>query len=85
MSTNVKVIVSKCVGEGDDVRVYGERLFEGNYPTVEEATSQADKFRDKGVSVLVRPTYNERDDKGRFFREWRSFHGEAFKECRWDI
>lgn len=83
--SKVNVIVVKCAGVDDNCRSYGDRLVDATYDTVEEATAQADPHRRQGVSVIVRPTYNESDDKGRFFREWRSFHGEAFKECRWSF
>lgn len=36
------------------------------------------------LCVIVRPNYGETDEKGRFFREWRSFDGEPLKEIRWD-
>lgn len=82
---NVSVIVSKCVGQGESVRVYGDRVVDTKHHTVAEGLLEGDKYREKGFSVLVRPTYNEEDEKGRFFREWRSFHGEPFRECRWDL
>lgn len=36
-----------------------------------------------GTFVIVRLNFNESDEKGDFFREWRSFGGDAFYECRW--
>lgn len=79
MSTNVSVIVSKCNDEG---RIFGDRLFDEKYPTVEEARAIGLTKCADGVSVIIRPNYNETDSEGRHFREWRSFNGAAFKECR---
>lgn len=84
MNTIVSLIVIKCEGEGSNARVYGERLLDKTYPTLEEATESGKFMCGKGLCVIVRPNYNETDSKGRFFREWRSFNGEALKECRWD-
>lgn len=87
MAKEVAVIVSPCVkgtpeGEG---RIYGERLVDKTFPTVEEALKQGGLYRTLGQSVVVRPRYNEKDEKGSYFREWRSFNGEPFKECRWPL
>jgi len=49
-------------------------------PNVEEGRRFGDMYREKGVCVIVRPNYNEKDDKGTFYREWRSFNGEELKE-----
>jgi len=82
MSTQqVSVIVSKCVGE----RIYGDRLIDATYPTLDTARKLGETYRGNGKSVIVRPLYNESDDDGRFFREWRSFDGGEFKECRWQF
>lgn len=85
MGTKVSLIVSPCVkgtaqGEG---RIFGERLVDRSMDTVEEATRLGHLYRVVGQSVVVRPNYNEEDEKGKFFREWRSFNGEPFRECRW--
>lgn len=93
----VKVLVSECVWDErakswrlslksksgfDGTSMEGPDL-EANYPTVEQARLVADMYVGEGKSVIVRPTYNETDADGSFFREWRSFNGEPFKECRW--
>lgn len=61
----------------------GERLSDSRHPSLEEAQACGETLRAKGVCVIVRPTYNETDRNGRFFREWRSFDGAEFIECRW--
>lgn len=76
----VSVIVSKCAGN----RIYGDRIVDKSFTTIDEAKSFADQFRDDGKSVIVRPCYNEHDSEGRYFREWRSFNGETFREIRFD-
>lgn len=85
MGTKVSLLVSPCVkgtapGEG---RIFGERLVDRKMDTVEEATRLGHLYRVVGQSVVVRPNYNEEDEKGKFFREWRSFNGEPFREVRW--
>ena len=46
----------------------------------------ADRILAPGLSVTVRPAYNEVDDKGKgYFRIWRSFNGEALKEVRFEF
>lgn len=37
--------------------------------------------------IIFRPLFNETEPTTgrRFFREWRSFDGGSFKECRWDF
>lgn len=89
---NVTVLVSKCVylgdknfGETGGYRIYGKRLVEVSYSTLAEARAEGDKLRATGMSVVVRPSYNETDADGTFFREWRSFNGERFQECRFGI
>lgn len=83
MNKKVHLIVSKCVGSGDKIRTYGECILDITYDTAEEAMAEGKKHQDKGVGVLVRPNYNEGD--GTWYREWRSFHGEPFKEVRFEI
>jgi hypothetical protein len=41
------------------------------------------KSRAVGKAVIIRPSFNEVDEHGSFFREWRSFDGEMFYEIRW--
>jgi len=86
MHTQVAVIVSKCVWDrhAECWRVW-ERVSEETYPTLDEAVAVGESKRAEKLSVLIRPTYNEEDVQGRFFREWRSFNGEHFKEVRWPL
>jgi hypothetical protein len=88
MATTIQVIVS-CCNAADDVDLVdlflGDRSFDATFHNLVDATAAAKKRMAKGVCVIIRPNYNEEDPKGKFFREWRSFNGEAFKECRWDI
>lgn len=84
---NISVIVSRCVkktppGTGT---IYGDRLLEIKVVTIEEGMVQGNLHLADGRSVIVRPNYNETDEKGGFFREWRSFNGEALKEVRFEI
>ena len=77
------LIVSLCVkgtppGEGI---IYGQRLIDKLFFSLEEAITEGKFHCGEGRSVLVRPNYNE----GTFFREWRSFNGEALKEVRFDL
>jgi hypothetical protein len=76
----ISVIVGECDGSG---RLIGSRLFDERYPTLEEAMRVGKHKCADGMSVIVRPNYNEKDSRGDFFREWRSFNGDAFKECKW--
>ncbi len=68
--------ISVIVSEG--VRTFYER-----YETVDEAWTFGETQIANGFVVIVRPNYNEKDASGSFFREWRSFNGKPFKECRW--
>jgi hypothetical protein len=77
----VSVISSQCVRD----RVFGDRLRDATFRNVESANDFARELLEPGVSVIVRPNYNEHDHNGRFFREWRSFNGEPFREVRWQI
>ena len=84
---NTHLIVSLCVkgtppGEG---RIYGQRIIDKLFFSLEEAMTEGKFHCGEGRSVLVRPNYNEKDGKGSFFREWRSFNGEALKEVRFDL
>lgn len=49
------------------------------------AKALGNPHRGLGVSVLIRPNYNETDADGTFFREWRSFNGEPFREVRFGL
>ncbi len=80
MANTVSVIVSRYANN----RVY-DRVLDVTTQNIDTAFAIGkDNARD-GMSVIVRPNYNETDSKGRFFREWRSFNGESFKECRWEF
>lgn len=81
MNKTISVLVSKCIQD----RIWGDRLFDENFLSLEEAQNIGISKKVPGVCVIVRPSYNEKDEKGTFFREWRSFNGEPFKECRWRI
>lgn len=90
MSNTITVIVSKAraILDGDlpSYRVYGDRLVDETFTDMDAAKSLADSKLGKGLSVILRPNYNETDENGkRYFREWRSFDGEALREVRWGI
>ncbi len=78
----VSLIVSKCTNEN---RIYGDRLIDITFSTLEEAIVMGDKKRAAGLSVIVRPNYNEHDSKGKFYRELRSFNSNNFKECQFRL
>jgi hypothetical protein len=78
----VSVIVVLC--SADNNSIFGSRLIDTAFDTLSWAQDQAEDLKGTGVCVIIRPNYNERYDDGKqFFREWRSFNGEDFKECRW--
>ena len=87
MSHNVKVIFSKCIwnGKANSWQTWGEWIGEHDLKTLTAARRLGDSLIVKGLSVIVRPTYNEKDVQGRFYREWRSFSGEPFKEVRFSF
>lgn len=80
-----KVVVKSadCSPVGDVV--YGNWSAEIECPDVLSAQRLGESLLAKGKCVIVRPTYNEEDSRGQFFREWRSFNGEPFYECRWNL
>lgn len=81
----VEVIVSRCVYDdrAQSWRVYGEELHRQTYPSFEEARQVGSAAKGESISVIVRPTYNESDAEGNYFREWRSYNGAEFVECKW--
>lgn len=84
----VQVIVVKCSkGENgySSYSSYGDRLIDKEFATQEAAMIFGEPLRGDKLCIIVRPKYNERDDKGEFFREWRSFDGKDFKEVRWNL
>jgi len=77
----IEVILVKCAGSShENYRSVGERLFTEYHFSLEAARSAGEAERKKGYCVIIRPIYNEKDEQGVFFREWRSFDGEEFKE-----
>lgn len=91
MSKAVVVIVSKCIWDSraGSWRAW-DRVSESRYSSLEEAMQQGEANACEGLSVIVRPTYNEFDplpdgSKNKFFREWRSFDGKSFEEVRFLI
>ena len=78
----VEVIISDCTADG--LRVYGNQ-YRTRHASVETAMRQAEGEKAAETCVIVRPCYNEGESGKRFFREWRSINGAAFKEVRWDL
>lgn len=80
MNYTISVIVSKCEGDW----IYGERLVDTTFPlsSWEDACLLGESHRAPGMSVVIRPNYNEEEDGVKFFREWRSMHGVVFQEVR---
>jgi hypothetical protein len=78
----ISVIASPCNDEG---RIHGDRLCDAMFKAenVAAASELANSLRKKGVSVILRPNYN--DENGRSFREYRSFNGEDFREVVFNI
>ena len=81
MSFTVEVIVNKY--DADSECVYNIPFFRKEFSSIDAAMTVGESEKSFGISVIVRPNYNEADDKGPFFREWRSINGEPFKECLW--
>lgn len=81
MANTITVIVSRFTNN----RIYGPRLLDVKTQSLDDAFAIGKDKTADGMSVIVRPNYNETDSKGRFFREWRSFNGEPFKEVRWEF
>lgn len=87
MDKQISVIVTRCVKKtsAGEARIFGDRLLEIKVFCIEEAMVQGNLHLADGRAVLVRPNYNEKDEKGHFFREWRSFNGEPLKETRFNL
>jgi len=85
MSKRVVVLALKCYFDKDSWRTYGPRLVERQFESLSEATAFAEEQRAPQMAVILRPSYNEVDDKGDYFREWRSFDGSPLKETRWPV
>lgn len=85
---NVAVIVVKCTpNNGESRSTYGDRLVDKAFGSVPDAINfvERERHQRQGNCVIIRPNYNEEDSRGRYFREWRSFNGEQFRECRWEF
>lgn len=78
----ISIIVVKCSPLGE--QVYGDRLSWIVLYNLREALSLGTDKSKEGVCVIVRPSFNEEDVSGHFFREWRSFNGSPLKECRFN-
>ena len=83
MAKHYQVIMSRCLHD----RIFGDRLVDQEIRSEHEATKLANDLTKcgSGYSVILRPSFNETDAKGSFFREWRSFNGESLREVRWSI
>lgn len=55
--------------------------FRETFPTKKLALEKAKP--EKGKCVILRPRFNEKDCKGKHFREWRSFDGGELKQVIW--
>lgn len=75
----VSVIVCPC--DNKDWAVPCNPISKETCETLETARAIGEGHKKKGVAVIVRPNYNEEG----FFREWRSFNGKPFKECRFPL
>lgn len=80
--SKVEVIVNNCRGSQEQVRTYGPELIRETFDSELEALKIANVFRGPGLSVIVRPHYN---DTSRSFHEFRSFHGEPFKRVEFQV
>ena len=83
----VQVIVVRCMlANRGGWKACGPPLCDTTFPTLEAAMAFGEPATGNGLCVIVRPNYNETDDAGKgFFREWRSFDGQALNEVRWNI
>lgn len=80
-----EVIVSHCYLEASGiVSLSRSAHIRERFDSIIDAAMLAGKNIGQNRSVIIRPTFNERDENGGFFREWRSFDGKAFQECRWE-
>lgn len=82
---SVRVIEVPCYHHSrDGWRSFGDSQETGKFDSAEDAIKFGNTRKAEKVCVIVRPDYNETDERGRtFYREWRSFGGEDFRECRW--
>lgn len=78
---NVELIVSMY--DPQSRSIYGENIVRQKM-SLGDTLSCSRLHVGKDKAVIIRPSYNEKLEDGQsFFREWRSFNGEMFQECRW--
>lgn len=87
MFKKAEVIKSHCSwNEKEYSWVAYQEITRDVYSDIFKACLAAGKECSKGISVIVRPAYNETDEQDKqYFREWRSFDGGEFNEVRWYI
>lgn len=86
MSLMVSVIVGECYpASPTGARIHVSTNETSRFTSIQEAFAFGHSKRAVGFAVIVRPTYNEKDSCGEFYREWRSFNSSAFEEYRWMI
>jgi hypothetical protein len=76
----VSVIVSKCRWDGNAYHAYA-RISEEQVESVLAGLSKGIAKRAKGLSVIVRPNFNNDDGS---FEEFRSFDGGQFYRVCWE-
>jgi len=74
-----EVIVAACNRAGSTT--FGDNKVRVMIPDLPSAHSLAMTHKVMGNAVIIRPNFNEDG----FYREWRSFNGKAWQECRWEI
>lgn len=67
----------------ESVYLFSDEVSRENFTSLNEALKAGEASRKVGANVIVRPNYNEGNNT--FFQEWRSFNGNAFECCRWEI
>jgi len=82
---DVKVIVCKCVKDSNGDFTLSNKREESSFDTYIQARAYGDTCVAEGIAVIIRPTYNEVDSQGNFFREYRSIDGASFKEIKFRI
>lgn len=89
----ITIIVAPCRADGTAIHgislredfTYIDLNVNKDTPLHEAALREGKKFVGPGLAVIVRPNYNELvgvNGERHGYREWRSFNGEAFEECR---
>lgn len=83
MSNNIRVAILPCQrASACSHRTVGEGTHTF-HTDLGDVDSQALSHRAPGICVLIRPNFNEKNDRGDFYREWRSFDGGTFTEIHW--